>query len=665
MPENENNLKSEFSERYEEAFREWDSYLHEAKRDLDFAVGDSWDAQEKEYLRRNRREALTWNKTKRIIKLVTGYQRKNRLGYRVQAEEGADDSAATQYSQLLQFAMDRCNGYHVMSDAFEQGPLKTGINLVEIGVNFSEDPVSGDVRFFRVPFNRFLLDPNTFRRDLSDCGYILRREWVTKQEATNLFPKHAKEIAEIRPSQTDNKFTFALKSQGADQRLRWDEYWRRDTDKRTILVDPQTGEWKWWPKDGDQRRLDLFLQMHPQVITREVYQPTVKLAVFLEDKVFYDDRDPLKIDEYPFVPLWGEWNPEHEKYKHKLASLVRDIRDPQKELNKRRSKMLDIIDSQVNSGWMAEENTVVNPKDIYQSGQGKVIWFTKGSLQNARAKKIDPPDIPAGMFQFQELMDRDIMEIPGANNELLGIPDKDQTQTPGLLAKLRQSQGLTTLQDIFDNYRASKSLLGHKLLKVIQQTYTPDKVSKILGEPPAPEFFSKQFGKYRINVSEGVLTDSQRQMYYSELVLLKQMGAPIPWSAIIDAAPVQRKDDLQKIVQQEEQQAAQEIQRQRKLEEIQIRANMAKTREDVASAVQKMAQSEEDRAGAVLDRAKAVAEIDKMGSDRFKTLAEALAVLSGSQQQQQQGPGGQRQQPQQQQQQQQRPQPRQPMITRR
>ena len=635
----EKTIKKEFDERYEEAFRSWDGFLREARKDLEFVTGDAWNSQEKEYLRRNRREALNWNKTKRIIKLITGYQRKNRLAFDVQALEGSDDQAAGQYTALLLHAMDYCSGFHIMSDAFEQAHLKTGINLVEPALDFTEDPVSGDIKLYQVPYNRFLLDPNFSRRDFSDCGYILRREFVTKDEAKNLFPSRASDIKKLRASQFDNKFTFALKSQGAEERLRWDEYWRRDTEKRTILVDPQTGEWKYWPKKGDKDRLELFLRRFPQIITRDIYMPTVKLAVMIEDEVFYDDTDPLDIGDYPFVGLFGDWNPEHHEYKDKLASKVRDIRDPQRELNKRRSKILDILDAQISSGWKAEENSVVNPKDLYQAGQSKVIWMVKDALRDNRLQEIQPPQVPAGLFQFQELMDRDIMEIPGANNELLGIPDKDQTQTPGFLAKLRQSQGLTTLQDIFDNYRLAKELLGRKMLKIIQNTYTPHKVQQILNEQPAREFYDKNFGKYKVTVCEGVLTDSQRQMYYTELVQLKGMGAPIPWAAIMDAAPMQKKDELQKIVAAEEKRAAQEEQRQRQMEDIQLRAYLAKAREDVAQSVQNMAQADEDRAGAVLDRAKAAAEVDKMGTDRLKTLAEALSILSGSRQQRQQEPG--------------------------
>jgi hypothetical protein len=525
--------------------------------------------------------------------------------------------------------MKHNNGYYVMSDAFEQGALKTGINLVEIGVDYDEDPVNGDIRLYRIPYNRFLLDPDIVRRDLSDCNYLLRRELVDKHQAMALFPKMAKEIEKLTPSaQYDNKFTFSIKTHGADRLLRWDEYWRRDVERRTLLVDRRTGDWRIVGRRVKTDELNTFLNnFSDRVIKETIYYPVVKLTIFIEEQVFYDDLDPLGIDDYPFVAVMGDWNPEHHNHAQKLASLVRDIRDPQRELNKRRSKILDILDSQISSGWMAEEGAVINPKDLYQAGQGKVIWLSKGSIQAARVHRIDPPDVPAGLFQFQDVMDRDIMEIPGANNELFGIPDRDQTQTPGLLAKLRQSQGLTTLQALFDNYRLSKELLGRKLVAVIQKQYSPTKVKKLLHDKPAPGFYERDFRKYRIDVSEGVLTDTQRQMYYQELIALKTAGAPIPWSAVVDAAPVQRRDDLAKIVAKEEQIAAQQAQRQQQIEEAQLQMMLVKTKEDIADA-------EESRSDSQYKKIKTLAEIDKIGADRLKVLADALQVLSTQKQSQ-------------------------------
>jgi hypothetical protein len=637
----ERDLKAEYNERYQEAYREWDAFLTEAKRDLKFYHADQWSDQEKQYLQWNRREALAWNKIRRVVKLITGYQRKNRLGFRVDPLENSDSKAASQYTGLLLHAMNLCSGFHVMSDAFEQ-TLKTGIHLVEVTVDHSEDPVSGDIKLVNVPFTRFLFDPNLSKRDLSDCNYLLRREWVSKSEAQMLLPSKAKEIERMKPVQSDLKFDYSRKAQGSEERLRWDEYWRRDSEKRTILIDTQSGAWRLWPKNADKERLDLLRQeMGDRITAQEIYRPTVKLAILLENEVMYDGPDPLEIGDYPFVPIWGDWSPEHDKFGEKLSGIIRDIRDPQKELNKRRSKILDIMDSQINSGWYAETGSVVNEKDLYQAGQGKVIWTNPGALAKGQLQPIQPAQIPQGFFQMQEILDQDIKEIPGANNELFGVADEKEQQMPGMLAKLRQSQGLTTLQDWFDNYRFSKGILGNKLVKVMQQSFTPDKVSKVLGEQPAKEFFDRDFGKYSVTAVEAPLTDTQKQMAYQERIALKQQGAPIPWAAIMEVAPLQLREDLQETIQQQEQQAAQQMQIQQRMEQIRMQAELAKMREDTAQAVENRTQAEENRAGAVLDRTKAMAEIDKMDAEKLQTLAQVVQSLQGPQQSQMQSEQGQ------------------------
>lgn len=640
---NERDIKAEFNEAYNEAFRNWNPFLHEARRDLKFFHGDQWDDKEKQYLRWNRREVLAWNKVRRVVKLITGYQRQHRLGFRVDPLEGSDPKAASQYSGVLQYAMNQCSGYHVMSDGFER-TLIAGTHLVEVTLDHSEDPVNGDIQLVNVPFTRFLFDPNLSKRDLSDCNYVLRRDWVSKPEAKMLLPKKAKEIDAMKGAAGDQKFTFADKAQGTEERLRWDEFWRRESEKRTVLIDTESGAWRYWPKQGGKERLEAFLvQMGGRIVTQEIYKPVVKLAIMLEGQNVYDGDDPLEIGEYPFVPLWGNWVPEHNSYAEKLAGAVRDIRDPQKELNKRRSKILDIMDSQINSGHYAEDGSVHNPGDLYQAGQGKVIWTQKDALANRRIQPIQPAQIPQGFFQMQEILDQDIKEIPGANNELFGVADEKEQQMPGMLAKLRQSQGLTTLQDWFDNYRLTKALLGGKLLKVIQNNFTPDKIKKIQGEPPAQEFFEGKKGKYSVTAVEGPLTDTQQQQAYAERVALKQQGAPIPWASVLEVAPLQMKEDLQETIAEQEKQAAQQVQIQQRMEQIRMKADLAKTREDVAAAGEKRAEAEEARSDAVLNRAKAMAETEKIDAEKYNTLAQLLNTL---QQQGQQDQGQQQQKPQ-------------------
>ncbi len=621
-------LKKDFNDRYQYAFREWDKYWTEASKDLKYCVGDQWDAREKAYLRANRREVLTFNKVRRIIQLLTGYQRQNRLGFKVEALEMAAEQTASQYSRLLLQLMETSGGFYVMSDAFENGALKTGMQLVEPCMNYADDPVNGDLRLRNTPFSRFLLDPNFTERDLSDCSYVLKRDWLTKDSAKALLPARAKEIQALHTKDQDLKFTYARKTRDAKDRVSWDEYWRREPVKKTVLVDMETGAWKWWPKNADKERLALFMANFPQITKREVYQSTVKLTILLNDEVFYDDTDPLEINEYPFVPVFGYFNPELENFSEKIMGVVRDIRDPQKEYNKRRSKILDIIDSQLSSGWMAEEDSVINKKDLYQSGQGKVVWLKSGAIRDQKVKEIRSPDIPAGLFQLEQALNQDMMDISGTNAELMGQPNAGEQRVAGFLAKMRQSQGLIMQQSLFDNYRLSKALLGHKLLKIIQQNYSPDKVQSILHEAPAEEFYNKKFGKYNVNVVETVLTDSQRQMYYNELVSLKELGAPIPWSIIVRAVPITYREELQQAVEQEEQAMAQQQQKQQELEQIWVQGEQAKTQDRLASSEMKKAQAEQNLAGAEFSRARALERLEKLPLERLEKLAKIMHELT-------------------------------------
>jgi hypothetical protein len=303
------------------------------------------------------------------------------------------------------------------------------------------------------------------------------------------------------------------------------------------------------------------------------------------------------------------------------------MRDPQSETNKRRSKILDIMDSQISSGWQAFEGTLVNPDVLYRSGQALVQWLKKDVTQDKVPSPLRSPDIPQGFFQAMESLDNDVMEIPGANSELFGTPENDDIQTAGILAKLRSSQGLVVLQDLFDNLRLSQKHLGNKQVDMIQHTFQPDKVQRITGKPPAKEFYTKRFGKYDCVPTEGILTDSQRQMHYTQLFAMKQAGAPIPWAAIIDVAPIENKEQLMAMIKAEEQAQGKMAQLEQQVQLLQSMMMQSKIKSDLANAEEKRAQATENRASAVLDRIKTMKELQSMDTEQVSKLAQVIKTL--------------------------------------
>ena len=623
----QNSRWKEYDDAYQEAWRAWDAYLTNAKRDLQFALGDQWNSQEKQYLKEQRREALAFNKIRRIRNLITGYQRKNRLSMKIVPVEGSDQKTANQFSGLTQFTMNARGGrgYQIMSEAFDKGPVVTGLQLVDLFAEYNHDPLSGDLNLARVPVFNFLLDPYLAEMDLSDCGYVLRRQYVSKQQAGLLVPGAAGEIKGMTPEARDNKFVHAYKTDMAKNRLRYDEFWKRDTRKQLYAVDAQSGSWMEWKWDDDRDLLGQFQELNPGVNFIERQVPTVTLTIFVEGQEMYHGPDLLGIDDYPFVAMFGYWDPDYDKWGDKLQGVVRPVIDPQTEANKRRSKILDMIDSVISSGWKAEKDSVVNPESLYQAGQARVVWGEKNSVREGRFQEIQHPNVPQGLFQIMEQMDQDIMEIPGANNELLGMPDNENADVAGVLAKLRSAQGLTTLQSLFDNHRFAKAQLGRKMVKAMQNMYQPQKIQRILNEQPAKEFFTKDFGHYDCVPTEGVLTDSQKQMHFTQLMELKQMGAPIPWSAIMAAAPYEQAEELKQIVAQEEQQMGQQMKRQQQMEQLQQMAMIAEQAE-------KRTQGQENLAGARLDNIKALAEAQNIPLEGAEKAANVLKTIKDANQ---------------------------------
>lgn len=618
----------DFGEQYERAYMLLNTYYAEAYKDLSYYLGNQWSLEEMAYLNNQRRSSFTFNKVRRIINLVQGYQRKNRLASVVSPIEDASEGTADLLTDTLQYVMQHAGGYECISDAFK-GALTTGISFLSPWMDYRDDPVSGDIKFHLDDWNAVIFDPFFTKRDLSDCSFLARRKYLSRTEIISLLPEKEDLVMSLPWGSRDDKFTYMpyARQWGMQKLLNYTEYWRTKWETREVLVDLESGETKTW--DGDKKRLRLFRKMFPQLEVMRKPVRTVELGIIVEGELVYYGKDPYGIDDYPFVPFFCVFEPSYDLYTWKIQSLVRVIRDPQTELNKRRSKMVDVLDSQLNSGWIAKTNSVSNPTSLYKSGQGQVI-FLKPEAQMTDVERVRPATIDPSWFQLEGEFDKDIMENAGVNSELFGMADNDKVETAGILGKMRQDAGLVNLQDIFDNLRGSQKLLSEKTVKMIQANYTPEKIQLITKKQATPEFFSGTFARYDIVVQEGILTDTQKQTQFAQLVALKQMGILPPEGdpLIIKNSALHDKRELQQAVEASQKQAAavQQAQMQQQMEQqatvthsLNAKAEsdhalaqerIAKIQTDAAVSAERLQRAEEDKTTGVLNLVKALKELE-------------------------------------------------------
>jgi hypothetical protein len=638
----DNAIVREYNEQYNEAYYAWNPFYPLADRDLRFYLGEQWDEQERQKLFEEGRNAYSFNLIRRNINLLTGYQRKHRLSSVVAPIENSDQLGADELSQLLLYVLNKGEGYKFISEAFG-GALKTGFNLLDIWMDYRDDPINGDIRFGRTPYNGFITDPYFTQLDFSDCSYVIKRKYLSKEQTKSLLPGQEKDIDMLAKMgwSRDDKFTWLpyQRQPNGEDFLAYNEFYKQGWEMVPMLVDQETGEFTEW--EGDKEGLELYLRTYPQLKIVKRPKQYVECHIIVNDEYMRTERNQYGLNEYPFVPMVGIFEPESELWGLKMQSLVRCQIDPQREANRRRSQMVDILDSSINSGWIAKKSSVVNPRSLFQSSQGKVIWKEDGT-EPGDIERIQPAQLPQGMFELQRQFDQDIMTICGVNDANFGITENEAES--GIMMMLRQGASIVNLQDLFDNLRYAQKLISKKALKLIQ-TWKPEKVQRITNKPPTPQFYAKDFIKYDVNVREGVLTDDQRQIYFRQLVDLKQLGVPVTGEMLADAAPLQGKSEYNQQIAVVERQQAQMAQQQQAVQQqilaSQMEYNKAASIEKVAGAKERFTRSVanmglederaseaiDNRASAALDHARAIKELSTMDDDRLMKYLQIVRMM--------------------------------------
>ncbi len=637
----------DFGESYERAYQLWNTYYAEAYKDLSYYLGNQWSLEELSYLNNQRRSSFTYNKTFRLVNLVLGRYSSTQRGYLVEPIENSSEQTAEIQTDALQYIMQYGKGFDVQRQAVK-GALCTGMSFVSPWVDYRNDPVSGDIKFHLDEWNAVILDPFLTKKDLSDCSFIARRKYLSRTEVVSLLPDKQDVIESLPWGSRDDKFTYMpyARQWGMQKLLNYNEYWRTKWETKDVLVDMETGEMREW--DGDRKRLYLFRKMFPQLEVVRKPVRSVELGIIVEGQLLYYGKDPSGLNDYPFVPFFSVFEPSYDLYTWKIQSLVRFVRDPQTELNKARSKMVDVRDNQLNSGWIAKTNSVSNPSSMYKSGQGQVIWL-KPEAQMTDVQKIPSANIDASQFQLEAEFEKDMMEILGLSTENLGMAENEKVETAGILSKYRQLAGWIPMQHIFDGFWESSRLLGEKTLKLMQANYTPEKIKLITKKDPTPEFYSKAFSRYGVSVEEGILTDTQRQSQFVQLVALRQMGVLPPEgdALIIQNSNLHGKKDLNELIERKNQ-AQQQAEQQMMQLQMQNQANVNKAVEsksnsddaladerrakvglDAALNAERITRAEEERTAGALNIIKALKELDGMDLDNLQKKLALLRDLEG------------------------------------
>lgn len=571
-----------------------------------------------------------FNHTRPLCAMISGYQRQNRKASIVVPADYGTQETADQWTKIMMTLYKNEQFYETISDAFHKGAVISGLNFLQLYLDFSEDAYNGDLKLKRHAITGIVCDPNFTQMDLSDCQWLMVRTFMRPEQALALIPWREDEIATLdtssaRRSKT-TKFEYMPQAFGNNvaNLVAYDEYYYRTTRKQSYLYNTETGNQREIDADHESEELKAFLEQNPQIELVEQDIPTVRLAIAVQDRVLWEGPQN-NWDEYPFVPVMGFFNPELSYLANRVQGIARSARDPQLLFNRRLILNSEMAESMATSGFIFKENAIVDIKHLFNTGPGRFIPLKKDA-QMTDIIPIPPPNIPSEYFTIQESMAKEINIVCMVNETMMGVSE-DPT-VAGITSAMRSAAGITSLQIIFDNLDRAQVLITKKAMKMIQKNFAIGKIKAMLGgkEDPTPFFYNEEFGRYHCTVEASFQTETQQQLEFFQLYQLKQLGLDIPESALIKAATLQNKHDLIEAIEERQQQAQQQqqqqMQAQQQLQQAQSMLAVARAGADEGLEVERKSRVQENRAMAIRQMEEAHKEDELAMLNKIKMLKE-------------------------------------------
>ena len=531
---------------YKEALDEWRPAFTEMEEDLSFYVGDQWDAKSKEVLKNENRPALCINNVKKPCDIVTGYAEQNNADIHVFPIESSDQDRAEIYSEVIKWILLSERNKYFIPYGFKSA-VHVGLGWLYVDQKFDRDMVDGDVTIRNVSPFHVLADPNFTQPDLSDCQYIIRYTYCTKADLKMRYPDLEKEISDLtekEPSESDE----TIKNQKyKGKKIIVKERWYRSYETKRVIV---KGREVMDASGINAVKLQFLKATGWKPIQKQV--STIRMCTTANDSLLlYDGPNPLGIDIYPFVPVFGWFTPDHNDWQYRVQGMVRILKDSQREKNKRRSQLMSM--SLRHFGGYFYEPGAFPTITQFTKQTGGFLLVEKNP--DKAVTPIAPPQMSQSIVELEQFHSNDMKEI-GPNPDLLGqMMSKSE---PGINIQLRQKQGMMSIQDLFDNLSFSKGLLGKILIEIIN-TYTPEKIQRITGkEVPADWETTKMNFKMDTAVDEVADSPSYRMGLFELYKQMQQQGIPIPPQVLLAVAEMPKADrekirpllDLQQEVQE-------------------------------------------------------------------------------------------------------------------
>ena len=482
------------------------------------------------------------NRIARKVDAMVGIEQRSRTDPRAYPRNPSQEDASEVATKALVYVDERTRFDALRSDAFE--------NMIVEGYGGCEIIVEERNGQFEVVVNRLrweeiFFDPHSREKDFSDATFIGAMKWMDLDQAVELYedayqPKQKGDDLESLLRATFSNIqdgeTFDDRPIGSDQ-FRWADA-RSERVRVAQMYYKRKGVWYLAILAGGGEILN---EVSPYL--DEFGQPTCPIQLMTA----YIDRD------------------------NRRYGLVKSMRSAQDEINKRRSKLLHMLNTRQTMGVKGAVSSQYVKNELAKP-DGHIEYDPAYAEQGLRPFEIIPnTDQASGQFQLL-VESKDEIDKLGPNASLIG---QMQGQQSGRAIMAQQQAGLVELAPIYDSLRDWTLRCYRQMWMRIRQFWTDERWIRITDEMEAAQFVSinqivgfDEMGQpvmqnavaeidVDIVISEAPDYTTLRQEQFEQLSQMAQAGIPIPPEMLIEASNLRDKARILEQMRESQQQAAQ------------------------------------------------------------------------------------------------------------
>lgn len=542
-------------------------YCRQAKlcEDMYLGGGLQWSEDDKQALKDQGRLATEQNEIATAVNTVAGYQINNRMDITFLPRGGeSDEIGAETLTKVTKQVLDMCQYKWRETEVFLDGMIQQR-GYFEIRVSYT-DSLTGEVSISVQDPMDVLPDPDAKSYNPDEWSFVIVTRWLTLDEIEQWYGKKARNDAENSINNDDDwgeDNQDEQRSRFGDEGGRQDAYLTMNGMKRCRIVDRQYFVYEMTrvivSPEGDIRPIQdhdeqtvAELVANGWIVTRRMHK-RVKWLVTTAHAVLFDGYSALS--KYSIVPFFPYFR------RGRTRGMIDNAISMQQVLNKAIAQYIHIINTTANSGWIVEQDSLVNmnTSDLEDDGAktGLIVEYRQGSTP---PKKIEPNQVPSGLDRFISIAQAAVRNVTMVNESLRA--DSGQGDS-GVAIQSKQFIAQQQLAIPLDNMARTRYMMGERVVEIIQKNYTEERIIRITEKnldgkdvtTPLPINQIQEDGTILNDLTVGeydiVIVDQPMQVtwensQFNQGLELKKAGINIPDSVLVRHSNLADKGEIMK-----------------------------------------------------------------------------------------------------------------------